>query len=193
MAGFNRIIMMGNFTRDPELKQLPSGQSVCRLGIAANRQFKNRQSGEMMSEVCFVDVDVWGAQAESSNQYLSKGRPVLVEGRLKLDSWQDSEGRNRSKHCIVADRVVFMPSSMQNDDLLSDNNEQRTKAQEDILKQVEELAGKQQAKATFETAKTEETKPKAAKKKEETFSDFVPNSGEVDLKDNPPFQDDLPF
>src|SRR5690349_24503797 len=89
MAGFNRVIMIGNLTRDPEYKQLTSGQAVCRLGLASNRQFKNRQSGDLVQEVCYVDVDVWGAQAESCRQYLTKGRPVLVEGRLKLDSWQD--------------------------------------------------------------------------------------------------------
>src|SRR5579862_4075331 len=110
MAGYNRIIMIGNLTRDPEYKTLPSGQAVCRLTIASNRQFKNRQSGEMVQEVCYVDVDVWGAQAESCRQYLAKGRPVLVEGRLKLDNWQDQNGQNRSKHSIVADRVVFLGS-----------------------------------------------------------------------------------
>ena len=108
MAGYNRIIIMGNLTRDPELKQLPSGQPVCRLGIAANRQYKDRQTGSMQQEVCFVDVDVWGAQAESCKQYLQKGRPVLIEGRLKLDSWKDTEGQARSKHSIVASSVQFL-------------------------------------------------------------------------------------
>ena len=108
MAGYNRIVMVGNLTRDPEYKTLTSGQAVCRLGLAANRQFKNRQTGDMVQEVCYVDIDVWGAQAESCRQYLQKGRQVLVEGRLKLDTWQDQEGKNRSKHSIVADRVVFL-------------------------------------------------------------------------------------
>ena len=108
MASYNRIIMMGNLTRDPEYKQLQSGQAVCRLGIASNRQFKNKQSGSMVQEVCFIDIDVWGQQAESCNQFLQKGRSVLVEGRLKLDSWQDNDGNKRSKHSIVADRVTFL-------------------------------------------------------------------------------------
>lgn len=108
MAGYNRIIIVGNLTRDPELKQVPSGMSVCRLGIASNRQFKNRQTGAMMQEVCYVDIDVWGAQAESCNQYLQKGRPVLIEGRLKFDSWKDAEGNTRSKHSVVADSVQFL-------------------------------------------------------------------------------------
>src|SRR3989338_7195677 len=110
MAGYNRIIMVGNLTRDPDLKQLASGQAVCRIGLASNRQFRNRQSGDMVQEVCYIDVDVWGPQAESCNQYLAKGSQVLVEGRLKLDTWQDQDGNSRSKHSIVADRVVFLSS-----------------------------------------------------------------------------------
>lgn len=111
MADYNRVIMIGNLTRDPELKTLPSGQPLCRLGIASNRQFRNRQTGAMVQEVCFVDVDVWGNQAESCRQYLQKGRPVLIEGRLKFDTWQDNNGATRSKHSIVADRIVFLSSA----------------------------------------------------------------------------------
>src|SRR3972149_8419657 len=111
MSGFNRIIMTGNLTRDPEYKQLSSGQALCRLGLATNRQYKNRQTGNMVQEVCYVDIDVWGAQAETCRQYLQKGKSVLVEGRLKLDSWKDNEGQNRSKHSIVADRVIFLSSN----------------------------------------------------------------------------------
>ena len=108
MAGYNRVVMIGNLTRDPEYKQLPSGQGVCQLGLASNRQYRNKQTGSMVQEVCFVDVDVFGPQAESCNQYLQKGRPVLVEGRLKFDTWDSPEGQKRSKHSIVADRVVFL-------------------------------------------------------------------------------------
>ncbi|QQR62758.1 single-stranded DNA-binding protein [bacterium] len=108
MASYNRIVLVGNLTRDPEHKQITSGQSVCRLSLATNRQFKNRQNNSMVQEVCYIDVDVWGAQAESCKQYLQKGRSVLVEGRLKLDTWQDQTGSSRSKHSVVADRVVFL-------------------------------------------------------------------------------------
>jgi len=110
MASYNRIILMGNLTRDPEYKTLSSGQNVCRLGLASNRSFKNRQTGTVAQEVCFIDVDVWGAQAETCQQYLTKGRPVLIEGRLKLDSWEQ-DGQKRSKHSIVADRVTFLQGS----------------------------------------------------------------------------------
>ena len=108
MAGFNRVILVGNLTRDPEYRQLPSGQAVCRLNLAANRQFKDRQTGVASQEVCFIDVDVWGGQAEACRQYLQKGRPVLVEGRLKFDSWKDNDGQQRSKHSIVASMVQFL-------------------------------------------------------------------------------------
>ncbi len=118
MAGYNRIIMVGNLTKDPDLKPV-GAQSVCKLNIASNKQYKNRQTGAMISEVCFVDVEVWGAQAESCKTYLQKGRPVLIEGRLKLDSWKDQEGVMKSKHSIVADKVVFLNSNNQDsaDDL----------------------------------------------------------------------------
>ena len=111
MASYNRVILMGNLTRDPDHKQLASGQALCRLSMASNRQFKNRQTGVMVQEVCFVDIDVWGPQADSCNQYLNKGSNVLVEGRLKFDTWQDNDGQKRSKHFIVADRVTFLQGS----------------------------------------------------------------------------------
>ncbi|MCL4361249.1 single-stranded DNA-binding protein [Candidatus Dependentiae bacterium] len=114
MAGYNRIILVGNLTRDPDFKQLESGQGVCKFNVASNRQFKNKQTGAMVQEVCFVDVDVWGPQAESCKQYLQKGRPVLVEGRLKLDSWKEASGTQRSKHSIVAEKVVFLGSGSSN-------------------------------------------------------------------------------
>ena len=112
MASYNRIIMVGNLTKDPDLKPV-GAQSVCKLNIASNKQYKNRQTGATVNEVCFIDVEVWGAQAESCSTYLQKGRPVLVEGRLKLDSWKDQEGSMKSKHSIVADKVVFLNSSNQ--------------------------------------------------------------------------------
>jgi single-strand DNA-binding protein len=119
MASFNRVILMGNLTRDPEYKALASGQNVCRLGLACNRSFKNRQTGAVTQEVCFIDVDVWGAQAESCQQFLTKGRAVLVEGRLKLDSWEQ-DGQKRSKHSIVADRVTFLQGP--GEEVSSDNS-----------------------------------------------------------------------
>lgn len=170
MASYNRIIMMGNLTRDPELKQLTSGQSVCRFGLASNRQFKNRQTGSMVQEVCFIDVDVWGAQADHCKQYLQKGRPVLVEGRIKLDTWQDNDGSKRSKHTIVADRVTFLGGAAQTDELGS-----------------ETLQGSSEGADTFQAAST--PRVQNAKKTEGVA---MPN-GEINFKDEAPFEDDLPF
>lgn len=108
MANFNRVIIIGNLTKDPDFKQQPSGQGLCKLSLASNRQFRNKQTGTMSQEVCYIDVAVWGPQADNCRQYLQKGRPVLVEGRLKLDSWKDAEGQQRQRHTIVADNVVFL-------------------------------------------------------------------------------------
>ncbi len=116
MAGYNKIIMIGNLTREPELKQLSGGHSVCKFGIASNRPFKNKQTGQMDQEVCFVDVEVWGAPAENCDKYLVKGKQVLVEGRLKLDIWKDKDGSTRSKHSIVADKIIFLGSVHKDDE-----------------------------------------------------------------------------
>lgn len=185
MAAFNRIIMIGNLTRDPEYRNLASGQAVCRLGLATNRQFKNKQTGSMVQEVCYIDVDVWGAQAESCRQYLQKGRPVLVEGRLKLDSWDDQSGQKRNKHSIVAERVVFLSSSAQAENSFGASLEEESSSgpqlnpnnpvERDLLAQLEKA----------------QTRVKAAKiKKEEPAA---PSTGEIDFQDEPPFEDGLPF
>ena len=171
MASFNRIIIMGNLTRDPEHKQLPSGQAVTRLGIASNRQYKNKQTGSMVQEVCFIDVDVYGPQADSCRQYLQKGRPVLVEGRLKFDSWQTSDGQTRSKHSIIADRVVFVQGSQSSEAELP-------------LEGLEAGVSQEFGSA----AKTASMRPaRAAKPASATTAD------EFIFKDEQPFQDDLPF
>ena len=189
MAGYNRVVMVGNLTRDPELKQLNSGQAVCRLGLASNRQFKNRQTNETVQEVCFVDVDVWGAQAESCKQYLEKGRQVLVEGRLKLDTWQDAEGNTRSKHSITAERVVFLsgPNTEIAENTEVGGLESGRKAYmaakpsiDDLQREIEQMQG---------VSKADEPKKTMRAKKEVE----KPISGEIEFKDEPPFQDDLPF
>jgi single-strand DNA-binding protein len=189
MANYNRVIIAGNLTRDPEYKQLTSGQPLCRLGIASNRQFKNRQTGAMVQEVCFVDVDVWGPQAESCRQYLQKGRSVLVEGRLKLDNWQDQNGQQRSKHTIVADRVVFLsagaPAETAEESGVS-RNDLDEKGQ-DVYDQIEQMKAAKKAKQP--AAPRPAVKPRAAAPKEEDGSD----TGEIAFQDEPPFADELPF
>ena len=106
MASLNRVFLMGNLTRDPQLKYTPGGLAVCELGLAVNRKFK--KGDEWVEETCFVDITAFGRQAETSSEYLAKGRPVLIEGRLKFDSWTNQEGQKRSKLTVVADRVQFL-------------------------------------------------------------------------------------
>ena len=109
MASYNKVILMGNLTRDPELKQTPSNQSVAQIGLAVNRKYKGRD-GDMKEETTFVDCEAWGRTAETMSKYLAKGRPVFVEGRLKLDQWQDKDGNNRSKLKVVIDTFQFVDS-----------------------------------------------------------------------------------
>ena len=106
MSGYNKVILMGNLTRDPQVRYIPSGTAVADLGLAINRTWTDRQSGQRREEVTFVDVTVWGRQAEVAGEYLSKGRTVLIEGRLQLDTWQDKEtGQNRSKLKVVCENM----------------------------------------------------------------------------------------
>ncbi|MAD78626.1 MAG: single-stranded DNA-binding protein [Planctomycetaceae bacterium] len=107
MASFNQVILLGNLTRDVELKHTPSNQAVANIGLAMNRQYQTRE-GERREEVTFVDCEAWGRQAEVMAQYLSKGRPVFIQGRLKLDTWQDKDGGNRSKLKVVVENFQFV-------------------------------------------------------------------------------------
>ena len=107
MASFNKVILMGNLTRDPEVRYIPSGTAVCEFGLAVNEKFKN-QAGDDLEQVCFVDIIVWGKQGETCGEYLSKGRQILVEGRLQLDQWKTKEGDPRSRLRVRADRVQFL-------------------------------------------------------------------------------------
>jgi single-strand DNA-binding protein len=110
MANFNKVIIAGNLTRDPELRYTPKGTAVVKLGMAINRTWKS-ESGENKEEVTFVDVDVWGRQAEVIGQYMRKGRPLLVEGRLKLDSWEDKNTHQKvSKLKVVLESFSFIDS-----------------------------------------------------------------------------------
>jgi len=109
MVNYNKVMLMGNLTRDVELKYTPSNQPVANIGLAVNRRYKTRD-GEDREETTFVDCEAWGRVAEVMNQYLSKGRPVFVEGRLKLDQWQDKEGNNRSKLRVVVENFQFLDS-----------------------------------------------------------------------------------
>lgn len=109
MAGFNKVILMGNLTRNPELRYTPSGTPVASFGLAVGHKFK--QGEELKEEVCFVDIVVFGKQAEHCGQYLSKGNGVIIEGRMQQRRWETEDGQKRSKHEVVAQTVTFMPKS----------------------------------------------------------------------------------
>jgi single-strand DNA-binding protein len=114
MASFNKVILMGNLTRDPELRYTPKGTAVAKLGLAVNRSWRNAE-GQQQDETTFVDVDAFGKQAETLGQYMQKGRPILIEGRLKLDQWEDkSTGQSRSKLGVILEKFSFVGGGGQN-------------------------------------------------------------------------------
>jgi single-strand DNA-binding protein len=115
MPNLNRVMLMGNLTRDPELRYTPNNTAVCSFGLAVNRKWRN-QNGEPQEETTFVDCDAWARSAETINQYMRKGKPIFVEGRLKLDQWQDKDGNNRSKIKVVVETFQFIDSRGGGDD-----------------------------------------------------------------------------
>jgi single-strand DNA-binding protein len=109
MASLNSVVLLGNLTRDPELRSTPQGTSVASFGLAVNRRY--RQGEEQREEVCFIDIVCFGRQAETASEYLSKGNLAMIEGRLQWRSWETPEGQKRSKHEVIANNIQFMPRS----------------------------------------------------------------------------------
>jgi single-strand DNA-binding protein len=110
MANFNKVFLMGNLTRDPELRYTPKGTAIAKLGLAVNRSWRD-ESGQTKEEVTFVDIDAFGRQAETLGQYMKKGRPIFIEGRLRLDSWEDKQtNQKRSKLGVVLESFQFLDS-----------------------------------------------------------------------------------
>src|ERR1700719_1852227 len=110
MASFNKVILLGNLTRDPEVRYTPKGSAVCDLGLAVNRQY-TLDSGEKREEVTFVDVVLWSRLAEIAGEYLKKGRPVFIEGRLQMDSWEDKQsGQKRTKLRVIGETIQLLGS-----------------------------------------------------------------------------------
>lgn len=109
MANYNKVLLMGNLTRDIEMRYTSNNQPVANIGIAVNRRYRTKE-GENREETTFVDCEAWGRTAEVMNEYLSKGRPVFIEGRLKLDQWQDKDGNNKSKLRVVVESFEFVDS-----------------------------------------------------------------------------------
>jgi single-strand DNA-binding protein len=109
-TNLNRVIITGNLTRDPELRNLPSGIAVCNLRVAVNSRRKDNQTGEWVDKPNYFNVKVWGVQGENCAQYLSKGRPVAIDGRLDWSEWEDQQGNKRQSVDIIADSVQFLGS-----------------------------------------------------------------------------------
>ena len=111
MAGYNKVILIGNLTRDPELRYTPKGLAIAKIGLAVNRSWRDSTSGELKEEVTFVDVDAFGKQAETLGQYMKKGSPLMVEGRLRLDTWEDKQtNQKRSKLGVILESFQFLDS-----------------------------------------------------------------------------------
>lgn len=110
MAGsVNKVFLMGNLTRDIQVKHTANNTAVANIGLAVNRRYRNN-AGEMQEETTFVDCEAWGRTAETMGKYLSKGRPVFIEGRLRLNEWEDRDGNKRSKLLVVVDTFTFVDS-----------------------------------------------------------------------------------
>ena len=108
MASYNKVILMGNLTRDPEMKYLPSGTAVTNFGLAMSERYTDRQSGEQKENVCFVDVEAWDRQAEIVGEYFKKGSPIFIEGALKFDSWEAEDGTKRNRLKVRLHRFQFV-------------------------------------------------------------------------------------
>ena len=107
MANYNKVILVGNLTRDPQMSYLPSQTPVAELALAVNRRWRG-QDNQQREETCFIDCRAYGKQAETINQYLSKGQPILIEGRLQFDQWEGKDGVKRSKHRVIVERFQFL-------------------------------------------------------------------------------------
>ena len=125
---YNKVILVGNLTWDVELKYAPSGIAIAEFGLATNRKYKDNTTNEIKEETMFINITVFGRSAEVANQYLRKGRRVLIEGRLVLDQWIDSSGQKRSKHSIVAESVKFL-------DKIEENTNQVSQSQVSVSQQ----------------------------------------------------------
>src|SRR5579864_898651 len=110
MASFNKVILLGNLTRDPELRYTPQGSAVCEFALALNYQYTNKQTGQKVEEVSFIDIVAWGKTGEICAEYLKKGRQVMIEGRLKQDRWEAQDGKKMSKVRVTAENVQFVRS-----------------------------------------------------------------------------------
>lgn len=117
MASYNKVILMGNLTRDPEMRYVPSGTAVTNFGLAMNERYTDRQTGEQKESPCFVEITAWGRQAEIVNEYLTKGSPVFLEGSLKFDSWEADDGTKRNRLSVTAFRIQLIGGRRDGDEM----------------------------------------------------------------------------
>ena len=134
MASFNKVILVGNLTRDPELRVTGTGLSICKLGLAVNRSYTSKD-GESKDETTYVDVDAFGKQAEILGKYMQKGRPLMIEGRLKLDQWESNDGQKRSKLGVVLESFQFIGGR---DDNVSNSTSAKDSSSQDISNNTQE-------------------------------------------------------
>ena len=142
MASYNRVVLLGNLTRNPEVRYLPSGTAVCDVGLAVNDRRKN-QAGEWTEETTFVDVTLWKRAAEVCGEYLVKGSPVLIEGRLKLETWE-TDGQKRSKLKVVGERMQMLGKRPQ-----SENGSAQANGNGDSAKEAALASARADADAPF--------------------------------------------
>lgn len=109
-AAYNKVILLGNLTRDPETRTTAAGLTICKIGLASSRKFRDRE-GNIKEDTVFVDVDAFGKQAEAISKYKKKGDPLMIEGRLKLDTWEAADGTKRSKLTVACEHFQFIPQS----------------------------------------------------------------------------------
>ncbi len=131
MASLNKVFLIGNLTRDPELRYIPNGTAVAKFGLAVNRTYKS-QDGEQKDDTCFIDIVTWGKIAESCANYLSKGRPIFVEGRLQYNTWETPDGQKRSKIDVVAERIQFLGGAKTTEGLSETDEIEGIEADDDI-------------------------------------------------------------
>lgn len=135
MAAFNKVILIGNLTRDPDLRVTNTGLSICKLGLAVNRNYTTKE-GDSKDETTYVDIDAFGKQAEILSKYMQKGKPLMIEGRLKLDQWESSDGQKRSKLGVVLENFQFIggreESSSQSSNAYEDNAGRSSEANSNV-------------------------------------------------------------
>lgn len=160
MASFNKVILMGNLTRDPETRVTATGLTICKLGLAVSRVFSTKD-GERREETTFVDIDAFGKSAEIITKYFRKGKPILVEGRLKLDQWETKEGQKRSKMGVVLETFQFVGSRDDSDSSGGSGGSDNSGGYEQSSPPKREATPESKPETKSETKA--ETKPAAAK------------------------------